>query len=367
MEHNVSSTELLNKEELSLINKYLEDTVNIIQNQITAFLEKKSNWFDHIYEENNISNLLKNNLEFELHSLQKINQSLNNEINLITQIKNNIPDNKNSFIESLSNILIKRNELLNDLISLFFAKIQELLYKEKKLKNLNIKTKKNNKYTNSLSSSFIETTFDNNKKYTSNSKNKEFKIFFTGRKYENMINYDNKMKNKKKGYNNKVINNKVIFSKSKKYKGNNKNNKQNITPSCFNININDNKIEDSFKKYKSFETESDKKRYISNSCSKREKKNLRNGNYSFKDFNSNYLNRTNIKDKKNISKIKKENNGRSSSVIKEFRNNYNSNKKEDLKMEMETVKTENFFNWEKLNLDKLNEIGINLLTNNNRK
>lgn len=362
MEDNVSTTELLNKEELNLINKYLGDTVDIIQNQITPFLEKNSNYIAHIYEDSSISNLLKNNIEFEFNSLKKINHSLNNEINLITQIKNNIPDNKNSFIESLANILVKRNELLNDLISLFFAKIQELIYKDKNLKNVNIKTKKNNKHINSLSSSFIDSTIDNNKRNTSisNSKNKEFKIFFTGRKYENMVNYDNQMKNKKKGYNNKVVS-----SKSKRYKVNNKNNQQNITTSCFNIN--DNKIEDSFKKYKSFETESDNIRYISNSCAKREKKNMRNENYSFKDFNSKYLNRTTIKNKKNISKIKKKNNGRTSSVIKEFRNNYNSSKKENLNMEIETVKTDNFFNWEKLNLDKLNEIGINLLTNNNRK
>ena len=36
-------------------------------------------------------------------------------------------------------------------------------------------------------------------------KNKEFKMYFSGRKYENMVNYDNNMRNRKKIEQQKIV------------------------------------------------------------------------------------------------------------------------------------------------------------------
>ncbi len=49
-----------------------------------------------------------------------------------------------------------------------------------------------------MGNSFDINTANSNKTLSkSKKKNKEFKYVFTGRKYENMVNYDNEMKNKK--------------------------------------------------------------------------------------------------------------------------------------------------------------------------
>ena len=59
------------------------------------------------------------------------------------------------------------------------------------------------------------------------------------------------------------------------------------------------------------------------------------------------------------------NKNRSASVIKEFKQNYRLNENKNL--EIKRGNLDSLINWEKLNLDKLNEIGVNLLTNSNNK
>ena len=73
--------------------------------------------------------------------MEKIHNSLNIESDLLILTKNNISGNKTTFIEDISNILIQRNKLLNELLSLFFEKAKEIINKEKNFSN----TKDNHK------------------------------------------------------------------------------------------------------------------------------------------------------------------------------------------------------------------------------
>ena len=353
--------EISNEDKLVIINKYLSDTVNIIENQINPLEEKKC-----INNENNSSNNnTDNNFEIKLNSLKKIHDSLNIESDLIFLTKNNISENQNIFIEDLSNILIQRNKLLNELLTLFFTKTQELIEKEKKLNQLLNNTKNNISLTADPSSQKMNDfnrTFSNSK-----NKNKEIKFFFSARKYDNMVNYDNSVRNRLKNKSNQK-NNKTYLSKRNTNKNsakktnlrneysylsdfskttiiNNKNNGNNLNNKILNystITIDDNRILTP----KSY---SNKKKYI-----------IRNMSNPYVE-KSHYLAKTGINSPKKNNRYK--NKGRSSSVIKEFKNNYKLNENKNL--EMKKGNLDNLVNWEKLNLDKLNEIGVNLLSGDN--
>lgn len=349
--------EKISSKEINLINKYLSDTVNIIQNQIYPFFSENGIKLDKTIEDN----IMYDNFEIELNSLIKINESLTQEIKMISTIKNNMHENRIGFIDGLSKILTKRNALLNDLISLFFSKMNELINKEKKVKRKNIRH--NNASSSSLSSGYtINANKTNKSKSNSKSKNKgkDYKIFLTGRKYENMLNYNNKVKDRVKTYKNKSI--KIDTSKNKRKNTNNSidknspSNIQSITTTSFNANLNDNNYEDIPK--------SDENNLLCETTSPIRKNKVVIKMNKKNKFNS-YINKTNIELKDNRKNKSKNSSGRTTSVIKEFKNNYNINKKDNLNIGKETGMTRNFFNWDKLNLDKLNEIGINLLTNTN--
>ncbi len=77
----------------------------------------------------NNSDIIVYDFELKIGSIQNANNSLNNEIEHLTQSKNNNSQNEKIYLDNLSNILIKRNKLINMLLFLFFKNIKELINK----------------------------------------------------------------------------------------------------------------------------------------------------------------------------------------------------------------------------------------------
>jgi len=375
------------EDKLALINKYLNETINIIENRLNPIKEKNNIDDDNNKTSGNTpSNKEKNgsdnNFELKLNSLEKIHESLNIELDLLILTKNNICENKATFIEDISNILIQRNKLLNDLLSLFFEKAKELIDNETKGNNNN-----NNNYLTSKSSSSNLLDRQNGFRSFSNkkNKNKEFKMYFTGRKYENMVNYDNNMKNRKKNktYKNSSTKNKNDINNTKiktnKNTNINTNNKINSNNSTKNLNLskknvtstNLNKSINNINGYELTPFPTNYFNYTSLSNIKNQKsispQSINNRKYIIRNINNpfNENNDCNTKQGINNKGKNKKNKNRSVSIIKEFKQNYKSNENKNLDIKKSNL--DNLINWEKLNLDKLNEIGINLLTNSNNK
>ena len=153
----ILQNEISNEDKLEIINKYLSETVNIIDNQLNPIKEKnniddnKNNKTSGNIPSNKEKSSSDNNFELKLNSLEKIHNSLNIESDLLILTKNNISGNKTTFIEDISNILIQRNKLLNELLSLFFEKAKEIINKEKNFSNSK-DNNKNGKYLSSMSS-----------------------------------------------------------------------------------------------------------------------------------------------------------------------------------------------------------------------
>ena len=374
-----------NEDKLSIINKYLSETINIIDNQLNPIKEKNNingnnNETSGNIPSNKEKNNSDNNFELKLNSLEKIHNSLNIESDLLIITKNNISENKTTFIEDISNILIQRNKLLNELLSLFFEKAKELIDKEKNFNN----EKNNNKNSNHLSSmssssNLVDT--QNGFRSFSNKKNKdkEFKMYFSGRKYENMVNYDNNMRNRKKNkaFKNSLIKNKNVNTNIKTNlntnintnNNTNSNNstkninltKKNATLTDFDksVNLNSNELtpfHTNYFNYTSLSSINNQKSFSPQAINKRK--------YIIRNLNSPFIENNNYKTKQGINN-KRKNKNRSTSVIKEFKQNYRLN--ENRNLEVKKSNLDNLINWEKLNLDKLNEIGVNLLTNSNNK
>jgi hypothetical protein len=378
--------EISNEDKLAIINKYLSETVNIIDNQLNPIKEK-----NHI-DDNNINktsgntptnkekNNVDNNLELKLNSLEKIHNSLNIESDLLLLTKNNIRERKTTFIEDISNILIQRNKLLNELLSLFFEKTKELIEKEKHFNNEK-DNNKNSKYLSSMSSTSNLKDIQNENRSFSNkkNKNKEFKFYFYGRKYENMVNYDNNIRNRKKskGKKNSQSKNKNANIKANTKTNINTNNNTNSNNSTKNLilseknttlsdfnksinNLNSNELtpfHTNYFNYTSLSSINNQKSFSPQAINKRK--------YIIRNLNSPFIENNDYKTKQGMNNKKKnnKNKNRSASVIKEFKQNYRLNDNKNL--EIKRGNLDSLINWEKLNLDKLNEIGVNLLTNNN--
>jgi len=383
----IFQNEISKEDKLALINKYLNETINIIENRLNPIKEKNNIDDDNNKTSGNTpSNKEKNgsdnNFELKLNSLEKIHESLNIELDLLILTKNNICENKATFMEDISNILIQRNKLLNDLLSLFFEKAKELIDNETKGNNNN-----NNNYLTSKSSSSNLLDRQNGFRSFSNkkNKNKEFKMYFTGRKYENMVNYDNNMKNRKKNktYKNSSTKNKNDINNTKiktnKNTNINTNNKINSNNSTKNLNLskknvtstNLNKSINNINGYELTPFPTNYFNYTSLSNIKNQKsispQSINNRKYIIRNINNpfNENNDCNTKQGINNKGKNKKNKNRSVSIIKEFKQNYKSNENKNLDIKKSNL--DNLINWEKLNLDKLNEIGINLLTNSNNK
>ena len=373
-----------NEDKLSIINKYLSETINIIDNQLNPIKEKNNindnnNKTSGNIPSNKEKNNSDNNFELKLNSLEKINNSLNIESDLLIITKNNISENKTTFIEDISNILIQRNKLLNELLSLFFEKAKELIDKEKNFNNEKNNNKNNHLSSMSYSSNLVDT--QNGFRSFSNKKNKdkEFKMYFSGRKYENMVNYDNNMRNRKKNkaFKNSLIKNKNVNTNIKTNlntnintnNNTNSNNstkninltKKNATLTDFDksVNLNSNELtpfHTNYFNYTSLSSINNQKSFSPQAINKRK--------YIIRNLNSPFIENNNYKTKQGINN-KRKNKNRSTSVIKEFKQNYRLN--ENRNLEVKKSNLDNLINWEKLNLDKLNEIGVNLLTNSNNK
>ena len=384
----ILQNEISNEDKLTIINKYLSETVNIIDNQLNPIKEKNNiddnNKTSGNTPSNKEINNSDNNYELKLNSLKKIHNSLNIESDLLILTKNNISENKTTFIEDISNILIQRNKLLNELLSLFFEKAKELIEKEKNFNNAK-DTNKNSKYLSSMSStSNLEDTQNGYRSFSNKkNKNKEFKMYFSGRKYENMVNYDNNMRNRKK---NRATKNSLIKNKNANINTNiktnintnrNTNNNTNSNNTTKNLNLSK-KIEElndfnksinhlnsneltpfhtNYFNYTSLSSINNQKSFSPQAINKRK--------YIIRNLNSPFINKNDYKTKQGNNNKKKNNKNRSTSVIKEFRQNYKLNENKNLEVKRSNL--DNLINWEKLNLDKLNEIGVNLLTNSNNK
>ena len=169
-DENVVLFENVTKENLlTYINKYISDTIYILQFQLNSFLSN-----------NNKNNSLKyneeaqTNIDDKINIIKKINISLEKELFSLNNSK--IKD-----ISKIIQVLCQRNELLNKLINYFFTKLNILQNKElilnKKIKNYlqnnNYNNKKNiNKNSFILNeypkiNSYIE-NFKRNNEYNSN-------------------------------------------------------------------------------------------------------------------------------------------------------------------------------------------------------
>ena len=381
--------EISNEDKLAIINKYLSETVNIIDNQLNPIKEKNNiddnnNKTSGNTPSNKDKNISDNNFELRLNSLEKIHNSLNIESDLLILTKNNISENKTTFLEDISNILIQRNKLLNELLSLFFEKAKELIAKEKNLGN-GKDNNKNNTYLSSMSSTSNLEDMQNGYRSFSNkkNKNKEFKMYFCGRKYESMVNYDNNMRNRKK---NKACKNSLKKKKNANINTNiktniktniNTNNNTNSNNSTKNLNLskknatltdfnksinylNSNELtpfHTNYFNYTSLSSINNQKSFSPQAINKRK--------YIIRNLNSPFIENNDYKTKQGMNNKRKnnKNKNRSASVIKEFKQNYRLNENKNL--EIKRGNLDSLINWEKLNLDKLNEIGVNLLTTNN--
>ena len=344
------------KDKLEVINNYLNSSTNIILNKITQFMNDK--YFRNNKTKNN-SDIIVDDIEFKVSSFQNINNSLNNDIVLLAQTKNNDSQDENIYLDNLSDILIKRNKLLNEILSLFFNNIQEIINKDKYINKVTFNNNKNNNIESLSSLSLLTNSFDinrakSNKTVSKNKdKTKEFKYFFSGRKYENMVNYDNEMKNRKK---NKKRNMSNDYFESKTYQKNK--NSNNIITSFFDIDYYNNEHSDiNIMNYKPINR--NKKISLKSNSYYKNDRYLKLNNYFMNLYIHLHKNKS-IEFKKKIKKFKGKNK-RSSSVIKEFINKYKVDEKKNLEIENGKANNINFINWQKLNLDKLNEIGLNLL------
>ena len=385
----ILQNEISNEDKLEIINKYLSETVNIIDNQLNPIKEKnniddnKNNKTSGNIPSNKEKSSSDNNFELKLNSLEKIHNSLNIESDLLILTKNNISGNKTTFIEDISNILIQRNKLLNELLSLFFEKAKEIINKEKNFSNAK-DNHKNGKYLSSMSSTSNLEDIQNGYRSFSNkkNKNKEYKMYFFGRKYENMVNYDNSMRNRKK---NRVTKNSLIKNKNGNINANiktnintnvNTNNNTNSNNTTKNLNLSKkNEILTDFNKsinnlnsneFTPFHTNYFNYTSLSNINNQKSfSPQINKRRYIIRNLNSPFFEKNDYKTKQGINNKRKNNKNRSTSVIKEFKQNYKLNENKNLEIKRSNL--DNLINWEKLNLDKLNEIGVNLLTNSNNK
>ena len=147
-DENVVLFENVTKENLlTYINKYISDTIYILQFQLNSFLSN-----------NNKNNSLKyneeaqTNIDDKINIIKKINISLEKELFSLNNSK--IKD-----ISKIIQVLCKRNELLNNLINYFFTKQKILQSKElslnKKLKNNNMNYNNNTNIKNNNKNAFI--------------------------------------------------------------------------------------------------------------------------------------------------------------------------------------------------------------------
>jgi hypothetical protein len=321
------------KQNLStFINKYISDTIYIIQLQINSFSNTINN--------NDNNNLLKsyngkemNIFNDEINLIKKINKSLEKEILYLNNPRIND-------ISKIIQVLSQRNDLLNNLMNFFFTKHKIIEAKElllnKKIKSIN-KTQK----IKSLDRKYINYGPKINFYMENLKKNNEFNYKNSSLRSQNFDNLiyniyseDSFVTHKKTRNKNKSINKKLISETMNRYYAKNKN-KNNLNQS-----------------------------YDPSIAKELENFNLNNININF-NRNDNVDDDTINNQRERIwnQKIKKR---KINSVVKTFETDSLLNNRYDINNNKSKFNLKNIFQLNKLNLEKLNDISSNILLVNHQ-
>lgn len=322
------------KQNLStFINKYISDTIYIIQLQINSF--------SNTINTNDNNNLLKsyngkemNIFNDEINLIKKINKSLEKEILYLNNPRIND-------ISKIIQVLSQRNDLLNNLMNFFFAKNKLIETKElllnKKIKSIN-KTQK----IKSLDRKYVN-------------KGPKINFYMENLKKNNEFNYKNSSIHSQI-FDNLIytINSEDSFVFHKKTRNKNKSINQNLTTETLNKhyakNKNKNNLNQSYDPFIAKELDN---------------LNLNNGNINFS-RNDNvdddkFIN--NQREKSRNPKIKKR---KINSVVKTFESDSLLNNRYDINNNKTKFNLKNIFQLNKLNLEKLNDISSNILLVNHQ-
>jgi hypothetical protein len=321
------------KQNLStFINKYISDTIYIIQLQINSFSNTINN--------NDNNNLLKsyngkemNIFNDEINLIKKINKSLEKEILYLNNPRIND-------ISKIIQVLSQRNDLLNNLMNFFFTKHKIIEAKElllnKKIKSIN-KTQK----IKSLDRKYINYGPKINFYMENLKKNNEFNYKNSSLRSQNFDNLiyniyseDSFVTHKKTRNKNKSINKNLISETMNRYYAKNKN-KNNLNQS-----------------------------YDPSIAKELENFNLNNININF-NRNDNVDDDTINNQRERIwnQKIKKR---KINSVVKTFETDSLLNNRYDINNNKSKFNLKNIFQLNKLNLEKLNDISSNILLVNHQ-
>lgn len=322
------------KQNLStFINKYISDTIYIIQLQINSFSNTiNTNDNNNLLKSYNIKEM--NIFNDEINLIKKINKSLEKEILYLNNPRIND-------ISKIIQVLSQRNDLLNNLMNFFFAKNKLIETKElllnKKIKSIN-KTQK----IKSLDRKYVN-------------KGPKINFYMENLKKNNEFNYKNSSIHSQI-FDNLIytINSEDSFVSHKKTRNKNKSINQNLTTETLNKhyakNKNKNNLNQSYDPFIAKELDN---------------LNLNNGNINFS-RNDNvdddkFIN--NQREKSRNPKIKKR---KINSVVKTFESDSLLNNRYDINNNKTKFNLKNIFQLNKLNLEKLNDISSNILLVNHQ-
>ena len=315
------------------INKYISDTIYIIQLQISSF-------------SNNINNINNNNI---LKSYEKEKKNIEDEVNLIKKINKSLNKElfylNNSRIDDISKIihaLSQRNELLNYLMDHYFTK-QNLIEKNEILINKKLKIINKNK----------DKTLD--KKYINLNLKPKINFYIENLKKNNEYNYK---KHLNVSHNvdslNYIIHNEDSLFYQKCTRNRNKNFNKNLTSETINSTIIKNKNKNNLNKsYDSLNNDDlDNLNNLSNI-------NNKNNNAILIDLyreNNKYMNNNRGISRNSVIKKRKIH-----SVVKTLSNDSIYINKFDMSNTRPKFDFKNIIKFNKINLDKLNDISSNIL------
>jgi hypothetical protein len=322
------------KQNLStFINKYISDTIYIIQLQINSF--------SNTINTNDNNNLLKsyngkemNIFNDEINLIKKINKSLEKEILYLNNPRIND-------ISKIIQVLSQRNDLLNNLMNFFFAKNKLIETKElllnKKIKSIN-KTQK----IKSLDRKYVN-------------KGPKINFYMENLKKNNEFNYKNSSIHSQI-FDNLIytINSEDSFVSHKKTRNKNKSINQNLTTETLNKhyakNKNKNNLNQSYDPFIAKELDN---------------LNLNNGNINFS-RNDNVDDDKFINNQREKSRNLKTKKRKINSVVKTFESDSLLNNRYDINNNKTKFNLKNIFQLNKLNLEKLNDISSNILLVNHQ-
>ena len=322
------------KQNLStFINKYISDTIYIIQLQINSFSNTiNTNDNNNLLKSYNIKEM--NIFNDEINLIKKINKSLEKEILYLNNPRIND-------ISKIIQVLSQRNDLLNNLMNFFFAKNKLIETKElllnKKIKSIN-KTQK----IKSLDRKYVN-------------KGPKINFYMENLKKNNEFNYKNSSIHSQI-FDNLIytINSEDSFVSHKKTRNKNKSINQNLTTETLNKhyakNKNKNNLNQSYDPFIAKELDN---------------LNLNNGNINFS-RNDNVDDDKFINNQREKSRNLKTKKRKINSVVKTFESDSLLNNRYDINNNKSKFNLKNIFQLNKLNLEKLNDISSNILLVNHQ-